>query len=378
METVNQKKTFNNLIISRLLYLLPILGFAYLLFYGKSSVEMGILILMLFTSLVIFLAGFTYTITKIFVLLLNVTSLLVTGIFYSSWGSIIQFLTLLILLLVLNDIIVDRKVYKNLHLLTFVLLTLFVYTIKIPDNLTHIRLLSGSNINPNMLAMIALAAFGHFKCFIDETNIHKSKRGILTLLFVVVTVYKILQLECRSALIVLLGFVVASMIIRKPLKYKTYKLLSIIIMVGSLLFVLLYMWLYYKVGNIQILGKSLFTGREIIWGSAIDIIKEHFIFGCGNSIRFDTVHDMVTTTSHNTLIGLWKILGIIPTISFVFMLANNPCTKKQYNMLKTPQLFFLCSLVFCFFESFYTDAALFLFYVLFLTIRVERENENDT
>lgn len=336
---------------------------------------MGILVLIFFASFVIFLAGSAYTLTKILVLLLNIASLIVTGVYYSSWGSIIQYLAMLMFLLVLNDIVLPKRIYKNLHLLTFVLLTLYILTIRIPDNLSHIVDLFGASVNPNTMALLTLAAYGHFKCFLDISDLSKNVKIFLNLVAIVGFGLKILQLECRSVMIVFALFILAMIVIRHPLKYKTYKALTVIVMVTSLLFVFVYLWLYQNVPNVQIFGKSLFTGRQIIWGSAQEIIKEHIIFGCGNTIEFATINNLYTTTSHNTLVGIWKILGIIPVVSFITMLANKPASGKKYSFVKTSQLFFVCSMIICFFESFYTDAALFVFYLLFLPMRIESEND---
>ena len=360
------------------LYLLPILGYMYMFLYGNSVATMGILVLIFLTSFVIFLAGSAYTLTKVLALLLNSASLIVTGVYYSSWGSIIQYLAMLMLLLVLNDIVLPKNVYKNIHLLTFVLLTLYILTIRIPDNLSHIVDIFGAKVNPNMMALLTLAGYGHFKCFLDMTEINKNARIFLNLASIVLFGLKILQLECRSVMIVFALFLVALLIIKKPLKYKTYKAFTVLVMAASLLFVFLYLWLYRNVPNVQIFGKSLFTGRQLIWGSAQEIIKEHIIFGCGNTIEFATINNLYTTTSHNTLVGIWKILGIIPVITFVAMLANKSTSEKKFFYVKTSQLFFVCSMIICFFESFYTDAALFVFYLLFLPMRIESEIENDT
>lgn len=375
MDTINQNQLSNKRIMTVFLYLLPILGFLYMFLYGRSAATMGILVLIFFASFVIFLAGSSYTLTKILVLLANIASLIVTGVFYSSWGSIIQYLAMLMLLLVLNDIVLPKRLYKILHLLTFVLLTLYILTIRIPDNLSHIVDLFGAAVNPNMMALLTLAAYGHFKCFLDISDISKNVKVLLNLVAIVGFGLKILQLECRSVMIVFALFILVMIVIRNPLKYKTYKALTVIVMVASLLFVFVYLWLYRIVPNVHIFGKSLFTGRQIIWGSAQEIIKEHIIFGCGNTIEFATINNLYTTTSHNTLVGIWKILGIIPVVSFITMLANKPASGKKFSFVKTSQFFFICSMIICFFESFYTDAALFVFYLLFLPMRIESEND---
>ena len=350
----------------------------YMFFYGRSAVTMGILLLIFFASFILFLTVEAYTLTKILMLLLNMGSLIVTGIYYSSWGSIIQFFSMLMLLMVLNNIVLPKKVYKNMHLLTFVLLALYILSIKVPDNLSHIVDIFGAKVNPNMVALLTLAAYGHFKCFIDMADIPKNPKTFLNFVAIVAIGLKILQLECRSVMIVFALFLLSQLVIKKPLKYKTYKALTVIVMLSSLAFVFLYLWLYEHVPNVQIFGKSLFTGRQLIWGSAKDIIKDHLIFGCGNTIEFATINNLYTTTSHNTLVGMWKILGIIPVITFVAMLANKSSSEKKFFYVKTSQLFFVCSMIICFFESFYTDAALFVFYLLFLPMRIESEIENDT
>lgn len=361
--------------IRPLLYLLPILGLVYMINYTRSAITSAVLIAVFLVSFAMFLIEYTYTYTKIFVLCINVASLLITGFRFAPWGSILQYMALLMMALVLNSVVLRRKTYATLHTLTAVILTAYVFTARIPANLSQITDIFGNRINPNMLAIFCLAGYCHWRCALDSVRKGKWLARCLDLCAIVLFGYRMIALECRSVLLVFVMFLAASIVFRKPLKYSAFKTLVVLILLASLLFVFFYLGLYQVVGNRQILGKSLFSGRQIVWGSGMDLIREHFFFGCGNDTPFMGPHNTPMTSSHNTLLGLWKILGIIPMLTFIFLLVSKSNSGKTYKVLKTPQLIFLCTLVICVFESFYTEAALFVFYLLFLPMRIEVESE---
>ena len=72
---------------------------------------------------------------------------------------------------------------------------------------------------------------------------------------------------------------------------------------------------------------------------------------------------------HNMLLGIWKNIGLIPTLSIVFSFAIGGGTlisRKQQIML-------LCVLIFTFFESFMMDVR-FLLLFAFLMLGAREDN----
>ena len=126
-----------------------------------------------------------------------------------------------------------------------------------------------------------------------------------------------------------------------------------------------------RIGGINILGKSLFTGRETVWQSAFGLISESTIFGNGTDFLLDTVGGNKTASAHNTLLSIWYTLGVIPTATVAFFFVNGGGEKRD----KVTQLALLSSLFICFFESFYADPTIALFFLPFLLSKVKRSEK---
>lgn len=375
VEKILPRKSRVSRLTGPLLYLLPVIGTVNLLFYESTTVGMLMLLAAFIVSVAVFMISRSYNrMSAVVVLVVNLASLTVTGLLYSSWGSIIQYLNLLLMAFSFSGLRVSKKQFRRMHFLAFVLLSVYLFTLTITDgNLSKVFDIRGNRINPNIVAMLFLSAFIHFVCYVNMTRSSKGVKLLVDSVALVLFTYKILEYESRSVLISLVLFLLLALFFKHGIKYDTYKNLTVGILLSSLLFLFVYILMYERLGDIQILGKSLYTGREIIWGSALDIIERYPIFGCGNLLKFDSIHGTMTYSAHHTIIGLWKILGIVPTLTFMFSFVNRSYRQEGSVTLRLPMLATISMLPICFFESFYTEAALYLFFVPFLMRHVESE-----
>lgn len=120
-----------------------------------------------------------------------------------------------------------------------------------------------------------------------------------------------------------------------------------------------------------IFGKGVGT-RVVVWEACIDVIKNYPILGSGNDILVTANSTGVQTLSmHNTLLSVWKILGITPMITFIFTCINHQ--DKRYDDKKNiyAQAAFLSTFPICFFESFYTEELLYMAFLPFLIANVK-------
>jgi O-antigen ligase len=151
-------------------------------------------------------------------------------------------------------------------------------------------------------------------------------------------------------------------------------------MILSIAFTFVYILLYENFSNLTILGKRLFTGREIVWTSAFEHIKNSFLIGNGTDVVLDTVGGGTTVSAHNMLLSLWYTLGLVPVGTTVFFFVNKLKGKEGAVVDKISQLAFIATLFVCFFESFYTDPNIQIFFLLFLINNIksnEEENADD-
>jgi len=371
------KRTIRKDAISFLLYLLPVLAFLNMVKYTNKKFEIIVLIATFAVmACLLLLTKVNRKPTVLVLLMLNAASLTVTGIFYSSWGSIVQFLNLLLMMFVFNEVVISKKTYRRIHFISFALLTFYLMTLKIVNNnLSRVYDLWGNRINPNLVSVLFFAAFLHLMCYLDAFKMPKKFGGLVKIAAAVFFFIKIDQYESRSILLAFALFWVLAIFIKKDVTYIKIKTIVVIVLAISVLFSLLYVIMHIRLGEVQILGKSLYTGREIIWRSAFEQIVDSPIFGSGNVSKFDSVNGTMTYASHHTVLGLWKILGIVPLLTFIFSLVARRTQRAPANELRLPKIIIVSILPICFFESFFIDAAIYVYFTLFLLRHTEKERE---
>ena len=372
------KRTIRKDAISFLLYLLPILAFLNMVKYENKKFEIAILLATLGAmACLLVLTRVNRKPSVIVLLMFNAISLTITGIFYSSLGSIVQFLNLILMLFVFNEIAIEKKTYRRIHFLTFALLIFYLMTLKILDgNLSHIHDFWGNKVNPNLVSVLFFAAFLHLMCWLDAFNIPKLVGFPIKVAAAIFFLIKIDQYESRSILISFALFLVLAIFVRKDMKFIRIKGIVVTVLIISVVFSLIYVLMHIRLGDdVKILGKSLYTGREIIWKSAFEQISDNPIFGSGNVSKFESIHGTTTYASHHTVLGLWKILGIVPLLTFVFCLVRKRTGIAPANELRLPKIIMISVLPICFFESFYIDAAIYVYFTLFLLRHTEKERE---
>ena len=167
-------------------------------------------------------------------------------------------------------------------------------------------------------------------------------------------------LGCRSALLFFLLYSILMVFRKKITKNdKFIRKLCIIFLIISFCLPIVYLFLYNQIGNFEIMGKSFFSGREKVWLEAYKQIKISPLFGSGTEFVMAYGKE-VTESTHNMLLGLWKNLGIIPTISVIcfYALKNRPKTETNIIISIIAIIIITC------FESFLMDSRLYLLFLL--------------
>lgn len=135
----------------------------------------------------------------------------------------------------------------------------------------------------------------------------------------------------RTAMLGIILFTVLYIFFRagkKSCKPKTAFILMLIISFMGLGVAYLYAEILFPIigyGNITILGKDLFSGRQEIWDFTFDSIRENLWFGVGNHLNetyYQQGYYELVMNAHNQPLGLLAAFGLCPFILFYILLAH--------------------------------------------------------
>ena len=87
-------------------------------------------------------------------------------------------------------------------------------------------------------------------------------------------------------------------------------------------------------GNVTILGKDLFTGRQRIWQLTFESIKENLWFGVGSRVNEDTVlaeGNGIYRNSHNMALAVLASFGLLHFILFYLLFSHLIATSGAFN-----------------------------------------------
>lgn len=362
-------------ITSTLLLAISIVPILTLIVSSNSYYSKVVLIVTMLLLVALYLNVYKMSINKtaIVILSLNLLSIFVTNCFYSALGSAITFINTIICFKLFNNIEIDKKSYMLIHSILGVTLTCYVFAIPKPDYIGH-RVNDAFNnpVNTNIISILYLCAFLHIMCCVFQFKKCR-KRTILEIILILTYGYNIWFYGARSAIVSLIVFIICIVLIKNAIPYSVYKRAITITLFVSLLFPIIYLSTIDRFNIYEFLGKGI-SSRRIVWAGCVNIIKEHPLLGVGNDISIQMRSSgELTTSMHNTLLGLWKILGLIPTITFAMTCINHDNTVYDNKKMLVSQLAFISTLIICFFESFYTEELLYLAFLPFLICNVKSE-----
>lgn len=367
-----------------LLCFLPFLAFLSLVFYSHPIISRALLLIEsgVFFLLLLLNASLIGKWYRWAILLVNLASVAVTLVFHSGIGVALAFFNLLIAILVFNNLALTVERKRFLHFLTAALLLLFYVIPNFGRLYGRIAMIdfSGYFLNSNVVGMLMLALLFHAFNYVSSLEIEEKKKRNWLIALTLVLGYVIFLSWCRSAIIALgafIGLLVFSKYYKKPIPYSYYKTASLVILAASLIFTIVYVYLSFHMSDLTILNKKLFTGREIVWQSAYGLISETPVFGHGTDVLLNTVGGEKTTSAHNMLLSFWYTLGVIPTLTTALLFVNRSRKNSEYKRDKVTQFALIASLFICFFESFYADPNLQIFFTLLLLSNVKTENKEE-
>lgn len=283
-----------------------------------------------------------------------------------SFGVVITYLNMCMFLILLNNISFSLRQVQFVRVLTIVLLASVISTLKYKWKYGSLWVYDGyDNINVNTYGIILLILYFNVISLVDLLVKKRIVKDIVFVVSSVVALYFIMQSACRSAMISLFFFV--GIIFIEKINYR--KILFLLVLAGIIV-PILYISSYEVLGGIQLLGKSLYTGREAVWLHTWEIIKNAPILGSGTSERIVISIGEITDSAHNIYLAFWKTLGLAPTLLFVWCLLNGRHVNEMTTYNAWSKKTFLACMVVSLVETLLNDAN-FNFLVMMLLMNVD-------
>ena len=160
---------------------------------------------------------------------------------------------------------------------------------------------------------------------------YKRERKKFYIIEIFFLIYITLEVESRSVLIMIFVSLFIYYIWRFITKNKSiYRMTFFAIVIVLVLFTFFYLYLstntnelVFKVNEIsqKLFNKNIFSGRQVLWIDAINLIKEKWMFGYGTGVLGGQLIG-VDISLHNLYIQLLIQNGVFGLISFIFLLYS--------------------------------------------------------
>lgn len=270
-----------------------------------------------------------------------------------------------------NDI--SRRFIKFLSLLYLGVCLYCAFVSRGYGALHYASYMSGKNlyINPNLLAyMVCIMSFQVWTMIREYSLESKFILSIANLGFILLNIWSISNLECRSSYLAILLFFFLVYFYPSRLITKTnIILIYILLILASVLIPIIYIYMYKNGIFLNVIGgitKRTYTGREIIWNSYVENFSsvKDWIIGLGSKAEIQGFADM-----HNMTLSLLKNGGIV-SVAIVYLYLGKQIAHC-FDMKMTRQRFtyiaaVLAALVIGFFESIFLSSQFFCILVLLL------------
>lgn len=271
-----------------------------------------------------------YSINRKNFMYLFLTAVMGIGVLYfngSGFGYLMSLLFPMFTVSLLMKISINKRFYRYLGVIVLCSWGLAAITSTSFTGSYIDLLMSGESIealNPNMVALALGATYWFVRAWIQRSRLRRQLKLLVTLGFSIVTFGCMLLCRSRTSLAALFlmalfdGILGKKIQISKKLAYVVY---WGIIMVGILLPVgYVFLWENSTLKNVSILGKSIFTGRQYIWGNLFEYMRQNpraIWIGTGYNTDF---YVMETFNLHNSYMQIFAEFGIIVFIVYFLFL----------------------------------------------------------
>lgn len=302
----------------------------------------------LFVSYCVFEKVITSRINKInIVLAIALAAVLVCGILASSDINLdlvyraVAFYVLLLLFLIpetnLTLSVSPRLINLSMLAITIISIALSVSSVAyLSESGRSFSALTLGMTNPNLTGMILAGCID-----LLVITLMRSKNKVLTVLSILSLSYLLWKTDARSSIVAIAATLVyASLFSRKRIP----QFVQLLAFLTPIIAVPLYLWAEKFFLGTVFLGKPLFSGREVVFATALSRLDSpaHYLFGALNEQRFDN--------AHNSFLTIYTSIGFVGALLSEYLIGSSVLRLgiKQDSMTSRMALL---SLLFIFVQS---------------------------
>lgn len=222
----------------------------------------------------------------------------------SGFGAIFNVSNFLLILYLADKVKFDKRIYYAIGLTCLLIFGTWIGK-------------GDKTFNTNLASMIlfALASFGVTVLlgFCESKQKPLWGKGISLLIMVLVVLPSVLQLRARCVLIGIAFFIILNHMI--PLKIwkkeKLYNACVVLLLMASIVFPIWYVWFGKSGTDIStvILGKSFFSGRDIVWDQFLTAFYDKPLTGIGSKFE-EIISNIAYAEVHNGLLHIVVVHGV--------------------------------------------------------------------
>lgn len=257
----------------------------------------------------------------------TVLGLVVLSLNGSGMGNIAQLLWPMTLILVYGYNKLETNFYKNIaaiatvFLFLFALKAVFVYSKIDVTSLSDIH--DAQVVNPNVAGMLLVYLY-----LISDFD-NYSSFSVMKLVKFLTVVIGLIQCGSRASMIAFFGVILIDCFKKQICNNRKILILIVcsIIVLGTL-FPFIYVEVYKSgvLGNVTILGKYIFTGRQLIWMRFFSYIEKHpitYLIGTGyNTSFYESTIGSGSFNLHNAYLMFFAQYGLVVTVLYLFLILN--------------------------------------------------------
>lgn len=361
---------------------------------NSNNTNLNNIILLLIAGLTIILFidqmkvvnAYNFIILLVTLVLMSIATILGSG----GWGAMVNFIILFLNLCIISQM---RFSYKQIKILsiTFILFYLIILFCSTKIGVYYVNTDSFNfRINPNIMGYLTLL-FAYFSINLLKLKSKKNKISIFKIIIIAIIIsMMILSTESRTSLMAFILYIVLIFFgkdIRKNImkKKKKYRWIGAVIVI-TFVAVITYSYflpLYFEGKSIIILGKNIFSGRQVIWAEIFQLIRENWMIGVGSNFAFMNGE---LYSAHNFFLGFAATFGV-PVMACVIILLYR-IFKDYYmrnNNINSVDLIYIwiCLLIVSIFETVLSYNIVTIFAVLTFIFNTNnlsqvRSEKNDT
>lgn len=284
--------------------------------YSSLSLYISIATLLLYFMLLrwkmnrkIFLFMLFFLVYQYFVVTVNAQS---------GFGSAVVISLSLFTLIEISDSIFDSKLKAFLNKIVYLSeILILISSVAFKNNWIYARE-SGTSINPNTIGM--MLALLPMVYFLFSSELDRRKKYILMSMLIMSAV-GMWWCQSRMTLVVLFLYFVMTFLPKKIFNEERTKIFIVLVIILGVLFPFIYMYIYQSGYTARVLGKNIYTGREIFWKWALHLLTnswETLVFGVGSKATENlNLHNNYLDVLFNFgIVGFSFYYGLLCKIAF--------------------------------------------------------------